>query len=76
MNLIISNIGTILSIIALTFILIVRIKLIKNDFSIYERIVLTILISDLLFEISYLIIAGLLCFYNKANITLVIFLAI
>ena len=76
MNLIISNIGTILSIIALTFILMVRIKLIKNDFSIYERIVLTILISDLLFEISYLIIAGLLCFYNKANITLVIFLAI
>jgi len=76
MNLIISNIGTILSIIALMFILIVRIKLIKNDFSIYERIVLTILISDLLFEISYLIISGLLCFYNKANITLVIFLGI
>jgi hypothetical protein len=76
MNLIISNIGTILSIIALMFILIVRIKLIKNDFSIYERIVLTILISDLLFEISYLIITGLLYYYNKAYIALVIFLGV
>ncbi len=76
MNLIISNIGTILSIIALMLILIVRIKLIKNDFSIYERIVLTILISDLLFEISYLIITGLLYYYNKAYIALVIFLGV
>jgi hypothetical protein len=76
MNLIISNIGTILSIIALMFILIVRIKLIKNDFSIYEKIVLTILISDLLFEISYLIITGLLYYYNKAYIALVIFLGV
>jgi len=76
MNLIISNIGTILSIIALMFILIVRIKLIKNDLSIYEKIVLTILISDLLFEISYLIITGLLYYYNKAYIALVIFLGV